>query len=224
MNKSKSPVLRILAVFCLAICLLFCGIFTASLFVRNSYWDHGSLIKLIILIGASGLAGTVLWTAGTEFKKREKEFSILMFAGSVVYFVFLFAILLGSLEITRDYVKFREYSFVPFKTIRNYWKAYKNGTIDSTSVFENIFMNLIILCPLGFIAPYFIKPMRKKWWLFTVCTLVFISIIEFLQYVTMRGFMDIDDVILNMAGAVIAYFICWNGLMKKLWKKTGIIS
>ena len=212
-----------LAVLCLTICLLLCGVFVVSLFDRDAYWDHGSLIKLIFLIGASGLAGTVLWTAGTEFKKREKEFSILMFAGAVVYFVFLFAILLGTLEITRNYVKFREYSFVPFKTIRNYWKAYKNGTIGPFSVFENIFMNLIILCPLGFIAPYFIKPMRNRWWLFCLCTLVFISAIEYLQYLTMRGFMDIDDVILNMSGAVIAYIICWNGLTKKLWKKIGII-
>ena len=51
-----------------------------------------------------------------------------------------------------------------------------------------------------------------------------ICLVEITQYLTGRGSMDIDDVILNYPGVVIGFLILWNQRMLKFWKKLGLIE
>jgi glycopeptide antibiotics resistance protein len=44
------------------------------------------------------------------------------------------------------------------------------------------------------------------------------------QYLTGRGSLDIDDVILNYSGVILGFVFLWNPLMVKLWKKTKLIE
>ncbi len=208
---------------CFLVCILACVGFV-PIFDPNSFLDHGHLVFLVLTISISGFLGTVLWLLGTEFEKREKEFGRIFAVFSLIYLTVLISVLLGSLEVSRNHYHSRQYSLTPFRTIKLYLNAYRSGALPRDVVFENLFYNFVLLTPLGFIAPYFIKPFRTRWWLFSICVIAFICLLEFLQYVTMRGFMDIDDVMLNYAGAIVAYIICWNGLTKKLWRKIGIIA
>ncbi|UFJ59770.1 VanZ family protein [Brevibacillus sedimenti] len=70
--------------------------------------------------------------------------------------------------------------------------------------------NIIAFCPLGFLIPAIFTKFRKVSKTLLIC---FISVIgiEVFQFVTMLGFFDVDDIMLNMTGCIIGYLI-YGGL------------
>ncbi|MBO4938179.1 MAG: VanZ family protein [Oscillospiraceae bacterium] len=68
----------------------------------------------------------------------------------------------------------------------------------------NLFGNVIMFIPLGFFLPLIFARLRRLWKTL-ITTLLSISIIEILQLFTLLGSCDIDDLILNLAGAAIGY-------------------
>ena len=62
----------------------------------------------------------------------------------------------------------------------------------------------------------------KKW--FCLCMIAMLCGIELLQFLTSRGSMDIDDVILNFTGALIVYLLAWNKRMADVWYDIGLIG
>lgn len=88
---------------------------------------------------------------------------------------------------------------VPFSTI------YKMFTqVDDFKHFSiNIIGNIVVFIPFGFLGLIFEK-LKKAKFLFSVFILG-ISFIEFLQFITNRGYAEIDDVILNTIGVAIGF-------------------
>ena len=70
----------------------------------------------------------------------------------------------------------------------------------------NIFGNLLIFMPYGVFLPLIFKKQEKFKNFFITITLSVVAI-ELLQFITMSGSCDIDDLILNVIGAVIVFFI-----------------
>ncbi|MDR1541302.1 MAG: VanZ family protein [Clostridiales bacterium] len=66
--------------------------------------------------------------------------------------------------------------------------------------------NLVGFAPLGFFLPSLFSRQRKLR-VFLVAAVVVIAILEATQLLTMRGSFDIDDIILNVAGACIGFFL-----------------
>lgn len=114
-----------------------------------------------------------------------------------------------------------EYNFVPF-----------SGIISSLSdggkyAVMSVVGNIIMFMPLGFLVPLlFDKSRQMKFWQFMIIFLLSTVFIEFMQFLI--GLMiqfkyrcvDIDDVILNFAGALIGL-----GIYKIMPKKIiGLIS
>ncbi|KAF0226878.1 MAG: VanZ family [Erysipelotrichaceae bacterium] len=93
-----------------------------------------------------------------------------------------------------------------FATINRYL-----GVLDRPSGFGlflyNVIGNMLILIPFGYFFPMVNKSV-KKWWIFLLVALVFILCIEAMQYVSMSGSLDVDDVLLNLMGAMIGYLLC----------------
>ena len=93
-----------------------------------------------------------------------------------------------------------------FATINRYF-----GVLDRPSGFGlflyNVIGNIIILIPFGYFFPI-VNAAVKKWWVFVLVALVFILCIEAMQYLSMSGTLDVDDVLLNFIGAMIGYFLC----------------
>ena len=54
--------------------------------------------------------------------------------------------------------------------------------------------------------PYFIRALRG-FWKDALAVFVIDLLIEIIEYVTARGSFDVDDIILNMLGAIIGYGI-----------------
>ena len=104
-------------------------------------------------------------------------------------------------------------NFQLFATVSRYF-----GVLDRPSGFGlflyNIIGNVVILIPFGYLFPLINKKV-KKWWIFVLVALAFILMIEMMQYFSMSGTLDVDDVMLNMIGAIIGYILCPSKALPK---------
>jgi VanZ like family len=92
-------------------------------------------------------------------------------------------------------------NLIPFETIY----FYLSGSVDYLIAFYNLSANIILFIPFGLYYRYIKKTTSiKQLFPITMCT---ISTIEWLQFITKRGSLDIDDLILNVFGVCLGYFI-----------------
>lgn len=107
-------------------------------------------------------------------------------------------------ELFQNYIH-RSFNIVPFKTIFNYIKHF-NGLIPTQTIMYNLLGNFVCLMPFSFFM-LLLFPKQKKRKRFLVTAILFILLIELLQFITLSGSSDIDDVILNVTGALVMYQI-----------------
>ena len=58
----------------------------------------------------------------------------------------------------------------------------------------------------------------NKFWKFLITSLIVIILVEIIQFITIIGSADIDDIILNTIGASIGYFIVHLNFVRKMLK------
>ncbi|MBO5130487.1 MAG: VanZ family protein [Oscillospiraceae bacterium] len=93
----------------------------------------------------------------------------------------------------------------PFQTIMRYARL-----LDSARPYLvrlaviNLFGNIIMFIPLGFFLPLVISRLRRLWRVI-LATAAIITLVEITQLLTLMGSCDIDDLILNVIGAVVGY-------------------
>ena len=95
-------------------------------------------------------------------------------------------------------------NLIPFETLKLFLNAFKSGTLPFWSVFENVFGNFVSFMPLPFFTVCLFKKINKWYTVFAV-TLISVLLIELLQLLLLTGASDIDDVILNVSGAMLFY-------------------
>ena len=187
------------------------------------YFDTATVMRDMILVPVFGILGIALWIAGTPFEKRAREFFLLMLPVFVLYVIVLFAALFGTSGFWRVSGGMRQYNLKPFETIRLYLKAHQNGSLNWTIIAANLFGNILLFAPVGLALPYFIPLFRNKL-CFLIGLLGGLCVIEYMQHLTGRGSMDIDDVILNSIGAIAVFLIVWNKRAQKRWIRIGILK
>lgn len=114
----------------------------------------------------------------------------------------------------------RHSSLIPFATVSDFIKGYLNGTVGLRAITVNIFGNLAATAPFGFFIPFFSK---KKIGVLHLAFTVFAIIlaVEVLQVLLMTGSFDVDDLILNISGAVMTFCILKiPPIEKKVFKLT----
>ena len=98
-------------------------------------------------------------------------------------------------------------NFVPFRTIRMFFEYYFiHHYFSFEAWFSNIFGNIFLLTPFGFLLPIVFNR-RMSFLKISLLAFDFILIIEWLQYMTGVGAADIDDLILNLFGAILGYAV-----------------
>lgn len=113
-----------------------------------------------------------------------------------------------------EYIKSSS-NFVPFKTISTYLTAMFTGSINIDIPIKNLLGNLVMFLPMGIYLPYYIKRLNKVG-SFTLSMIVLLFVIEVTQLVTRRGSFDIDDLILNVVGALIGFGIWKTKFIQRL--------
>ncbi|MHB8065746.1 MAG: VanZ family protein [Ruminiclostridium sp.] len=105
----------------------------------------------------------------------------------------------------------RSINIIPFRTITEFLTSEYNRN----SIITNIAGNIVAFMPMGFLLPIVYNRLHTS---FRVClTVLFASIlIEVSQYFIGVGASDIDDIILNVLGGTIGYWI--YRLFLKVWR------
>ena len=90
-------------------------------------------------------------------------------------------------------------NFIPFKELTRY-------SIGSSLFYKNVVGNILLFMPYGFFVSYFLRLEKSdKWLTFNLILLASLSI-ECVQLVIGRCF-DVDDILLNLVGGMIGYFV-----------------
>ena len=107
---------------------------------------------------------------------------------------------------------------VPFGTVRLYINAYKADNIEHYIVFENLIGNFFVFMPFAFFLPIICDKVNSAL-VFAGLISATVIIIELLQIVFLTGSADIDDFILNVAGAMAAFGILKIKAVKRFVRK-----
>lgn len=93
----------------------------------------------------------------------------------------------------------------PFETIRTiYIDGYRNGYITMRYLLLNMAGNIFAFVPLSFFLPRLCRRI-DRWWKFLPLTVAIVAAVELCQLGLMCGSCDVDDLILNVGGALTAY-------------------
>lgn len=98
-------------------------------------------------------------------------------------------------------------NLIPFATLRRYWELLQGG--DGSLVrhaFINLAGNVIMFVPLGFFLPKLFPGVRKFYENFLLCAGL-IATVEAIQYLTLLGSCDVDDLILNLVGISLGHLL-----------------
>ena len=137
-------------------------------------------------------------------KKKKHLYAVIfiVYMAFLIYFLF-FSDIFGR-TITYDYYR---YSITPFREINRYWKILLDG--DWMPFIINVCGNVVLFMPFGYMFGMFTE--RKKTGAVMglidtfVAAFLLILIVETCQLLTKVGVFDVDDIILNVSGALLGY-------------------
>lgn len=155
---------------------------------------------------------------------KKNTFKILKLFIWLLFILYLFILInvivlkgINPLKITipnihRSFIeKISAINFIPFKTIL----YYLGGNEPLTTCVKNILGNIFAFSPLGFLLPILFKKCKKIKHIFFVSFILSLSI-EITQVQFYLGSCDIDDIILNVSGAILGFAI-YQVILRHRW-------
>lgn len=106
-------------------------------------------------------------------------------------------------------------NIIPFKTIVTYIKAIFDGSMNLNIPIRNLGGNFILFLPMGIYLPFLIKRL-DSFKRFAISMIILLLSVELIQLITRRGSFDIDDLILNLFGALLGFIVWRTKLFQKL--------
>ena len=151
--------------------------------VLSDIWPM--ILLFIIIIFAMRIVDVIL------NKKKLVLYKDLSFLIFILYMFLLFELVTST--------DFESYSnnFIPFKEIMRY-------SYTSSLFYKNVLGNVLLFVPFGYFVNYILN--NRKVIIATLITLITSLSIEIIQMNIGRSF-DIDDIILNLTGGIVGYFI-----------------
>ena len=119
---------------------------------------------------------------------------------SALAYVCFFSETYGRTHISEGY----HYNFVPFKEIRRFLEY--RVVIGFKAVLLNLFGNVFVFSPFGFIVPVISRKSRVVMKML-ILTFMLSFCIETIQLLCRVGSFDVDDLLLNTLGGLIGYAI-----------------
>ncbi len=130
-------------------------------------------------------------------KKKTKVIITIIF---ITYLIFLLYLTLFKNYLGRTIGNY-EINLIPLRNIIKIITKYFSNEVSTRFLLRNIFGNIIAFIPFSIFIKLLFNLKNKHIY---IITLIFIICIETLQLILKIGFFDIDDIILNMLGVIIA--------------------
>lgn len=225
----KNKIMGVIGIILLGLGILITYDILVTIITPGIIFEEMSLVRTLLLIGALFLCGYALLINNFKNVKTRNVFTkYTLYIIFIIYALALIFVLFGNmtylrspssgdlLESSMNHLD-RNINIVPFKTITQYLNSLFNSTLNRTTIFANLFGNFVMFMPMGFFMPYFIKKAQKPMYFLCIMLTMLISI-ELLQLLTTRGICDIDDIILNLSGSLLFFYICKIPFIKKILK------
>lgn len=99
-------------------------------------------------------------------------------------------------------------NLTPFFTIGNYLHVIRHRTDEYLirHCIINLAGNVLLFIPAGFLLPMLFKKQRNFFLFFFTCASAMLCV-ELIQLLTLLGSFDVDDLILNLSGMTLGYFV-----------------
>lgn len=177
----------------------------------NIYWllvgdELSTRTQMIIPVLAVAVAGVgVLFAVRGRTGASRAVYGRRALWALLIYYLCILSVLLffgGLFHVDRAWGS--AVNLEPFYTIRRFLIHYRRtGSLSSLS---NLLGNIVILIPLGILLPLMFRPLRRCWLTLPLMALFAVGV-EYLQWRYGVGIADIDDSILNFAGAAAGYVL-----------------
>lgn len=178
----------------------------------------------------------IAYLGGILYKRRTSHnlipFLFLLFLFLYLYLIISLTLLdqglrLDENRLVENGMTPREYYlkwFVNFRPLQSIYTVYiqglLNGYVSLRYTVLNLLGNLCAFMPLSVLLPALLRCMRR-WYCFFATVLFIVIGVEGLQFWLMVGSCDVDDVILNVGGAMILYLLFLippiRRLMERFW-------
>lgn len=151
--------------------------------IFSSVWPLLILVSVIVI--------SLRVTYIIKYKPKFVFYKEMLYFGFILYILCLFYV------VTFQDVNWSTSNYIPFKEMFRY-------TFGSRLFFKNVIGNMLMFMPFGFFVAYILK-LNKTWIIALLATIVSCTI-ESIQLVIGRVF-DVDDIILNILGAIVGFLI-----------------
>lgn len=138
----------------------------------------------------------------------------IVYMAGITYFLFL------SDWLNRDALSFVEderYNVIFLKEMKRSFYCLKHGSVRYFLI--NFVFNILAFIPFGGFLPV-IWPRTRGAVKFCFRSLSYILINEAIQYLTHVGIFDVDDILLNVTGCMVGYFIFW--VLWRRWRRKHV--
>lgn len=169
-------------------------------------------VSRLVLLGVSSL---FLYIGGfllSKYLDNNKPMKINLYIFFGLYLILLITLTLFDSLWLRNGFNFSGFdniqdriNLVPFKTIMTFVKEF-DSMYSTSQIILNLFGNVCAFMPMALFLPLLFKRQNKVFQ-FVITLILMILGIEFLQLITGSGRFDIDDLILNLFGAVLVYLL-----------------
>ena len=197
----------------------------------GAFFDLEGVVTCMIIISFPMLIGTILIILSVPKEIKRKIIIVAELVFLFMYGIIVFALVFGGFRLMIfghqsnqsliDYIRFHS-NFVPFKTIFYYVGCFFSRQLNRSIVIENLVGNFMMFMPVGFLLPAIFNKQRKRFCFLITIASILIGI-EIVQLVFRLGSFDIDDFILNMAGACLVYEIIRVGIIKRFLNRAKIL-
>lgn len=203
--------------------------------VKIFSFQHGEKVVLATIIVASSYLAIFLQCLTIENKsKRTENIRKYLFLVFIFYMVMVIDFTLIDDSLGRNIFNIFKWNetafkhfleentnFTPFVTIKLFINGYKNDRVSLITMLENIVGNVVVFMPFPFFAKIFFGKFSKWYYIFFSVLIVVVSV-ELLQFLFMTGTTDVDDVILNVAGAMLFYLLLNINCVSKVVSKVTL--
>ncbi len=217
--------------------LYFAGIafamYIGSIIIKeNSSLDvSGLIIGMLGVCIPIAIATFLLISSISKIENRFKLMKNFLVLISVFYILLLVTALFRngfrqfeiiSINGIKEYLKWNV-NIIPFKTIGGYIQFFIDDSMNKSIIIENLLGNIILFAPMGMLLPCIFQKQRK-FKMFLITMVVIIISVEIGQLITRSGSGDIDDVILNLIGAISVYGLWSLNSIQNMLSKFYIIE
>lgn len=212
----KTFVRRIAAVLAAALFCLNLYVELSPRYGIGAVWKLGFAAVFALVLAAAFFFGV----PAAERKRRGRDYMMLLFW----YYVWVLTnVLFFDNAFGRGFsadLSFSAVNLVPFRTIRDYLSAYHYGNISLELTVLNLAGNLAAFAPMGVFLPALFRWQRSIFF-FTASLTLAITAVEVAQVYSGAGSLDVDDLILNLAGALLVFLIC---RIPPIWRKVCAVT